>query len=148
MIAHPLWAHCHRWTLWFHPARHTSSPSLVGHVSHFYMSKHRHTNTLNAVYIKILHIICMTVKNWVSHLGCFIHPSKRTCPLASLTCSAGEFAFSRHNASEKWVAYSAGRPQVAGRHGEHLGWHRVWHSAIRQDRARGRMKSNFKFIKQ
>ena len=63
------------------------------------------------------------------YLGCFIQPSRRTCPLASFTCRAGELALSRHRASEKWVAYSAGRPQVAGRHGEHLGWHSVWHSA-------------------
>lgn len=76
--------------------------------------------------------LSMAIKNWFCYLGCFIHPSKRTCPLASLTCSAGEFAFSRHRASEKWVAYSAGRPQVAGRHGEHLGWHRVWHSVVTQ----------------
>lgn len=57
--------------------------------------------------------------------------------MASLSCRAGELAFSRHNASEKWVAYSAGRPHVAGRQGEHLGWQRVLHSTEDQEEREG-----------
>lgn len=55
------------------------------------------------------------------YLGTFIHPSRCKPLLGSLVWRPGEFILSRQKASVKCVAYSAGRPQVAGKHVEHLG---------------------------
>lgn len=55
------------------------------------------------------------------YLGTFIHPSRCKPLLGSLLWRPGEFILSRQKASVKCVAYSAGRPQVAGKHVEHLG---------------------------
>ena len=72
-----------------------------------------------------------------THLGCFIQPSRCTCTPASLPCSCpGELPLSRPWPSERCMAQSVGRPHVAARHGEHLGWQRAWHSG-REMRAMG-----------
>lgn len=55
------------------------------------------------------------------YLGTFIHPSRCKLLPGSLLWSPGEFILSRQKASVKCVAYSAGRPQVAGKQVEHLG---------------------------
>lgn len=55
------------------------------------------------------------------YLGTFIQPSRCKLLLGSLAWRPGEFILSRQKASVKCVAYSAGRPQVAGKHVEHLG---------------------------
>lgn len=129
-----LLAQYRRWIIWFHQAPHICSPNPADHAFHFCVNKHKCIPLLKLWNKNMIHSqACSKWQIW-GYLGCFIHPSKRTCPLASFICSAGEFAFSRHKASEKWVAYSAGRPQVAGRQGEHLGWHRVWHSKTQQKR--------------
>jgi len=39
-MKHLLWAPSHRWTPWFHPAPHTSSPSLADHAWHFCEQTH------------------------------------------------------------------------------------------------------------
>lgn len=66
------------------------------------------------------------------YLGTFIHPSRCKLLLGSLLWRPGEFILSRQKASVKCVAYSAGRPQVAGKQVEHLGWHMSWHSRREQ----------------
>lgn len=64
-------------------------------------------------------------------LGCFIQPSRCMCPLASLSCCAAELPLSRHRPSGRCREQSLDMPHVAGRQGEHFGWHKAWHSEER-----------------
>lgn len=65
---------------------------------------------------------------FVANLGCFIQPSRCMCPPASLSCWPGELPLSRHRPSVRCSEQSLDMPHVAGRQGEHFGWHRAWHS--------------------
>lgn len=60
-----------------------------------------------------------------ANLGCFIQPSRCMCPLASLSCWLGELPLSRHRPSVRCREQSLDMPHVAGRQGEHFGWHKA-----------------------
>lgn len=69
---------------------------------------------------------CVSVST--ADLGCFIQPSRCMCPLASLSCWLVELPLSRHRPSGRCSEQSLDMPHVAGRQGEHFGWHKAWHS--------------------
>lgn len=69
-----------------------------------------------------------TITMSIAHLGCFIQPSRCMCPPASLSCWPGELPLSRHRPSDRCSEQSLDMPHVAGRQGEHFGWHKAWHS--------------------
>lgn len=74
------------------------------------------------------HEISWNIRVSTANLGCFIQPSRCMCPLASLSCMPGELPLSRHRPSERCREQSLDMPHVAGRQGEHFGWHKAWHS--------------------
>lgn len=74
------------------------------------------------------HEISWNISVSTANLGCFIQPSRCMCPLASLSCMPGELPLSRHRPSVRCREQSLDMPHVAGRQGEHFGWHKAWHS--------------------
>lgn len=74
------------------------------------------------------HEISWKISVSTANLGCFIQPSRCMCPLASLSCMPGELPLSRHRPSVRCREQSLDMPHVAGRQGEHFGWHKAWHS--------------------
>lgn len=81
----------------------------------------------------------------MANLGCFIQPSRCMWPLASLSCWPGELPLSRHRPSDRCREQSLDMPHVAGRQGEHFGWHKAWHSEEKEKTLlkRERCRKNF-----